>query len=71
MPEINITGFKRRITAEFPDLSTGQVKAAAKRIAWRAAHMNEVFDFYAELRILGIIPDPTALEAVENVEAAA
>ena len=47
MSEISTTGYEKRIAAEFPDLSKGQVRKAAKRIAWRAANMHE-FDFYAE-----------------------
>lgn len=74
MPESSpptLTGYKRRIAAEFPQLSTGQVKATAKKVYWIAQNMHEVFDFYEALRILGIHRDDTARDAVENAEVAA
>lgn len=63
MPAYSTTGFEHRIAADAPDLSASQVKRLAKKIAWRAAHMQEEFDYYAALRILGIYSDPTAKEA--------
>lgn len=68
---MSTTGFEKRIAAEVPDLSRGQVKKLAARLAKRAAVMQEEFDFYAALRVLGISTDPTARDAIRNVEAAA
>lgn len=63
--------YRRRIAAEFPDLTMGQVKAAAKKIFWMAENMHEVFDFYEGMKILGIITDTTARDAIRNIEAVA
>ena len=77
MPEINITGYKVRIRADFPALSESQVKRLAKKVAWRVENMTRFVgaadaDLYEDaLRILGIISDPTARDAVRNVEAVA
>lgn len=74
MPENStptLTGYKRRIAAEFPQLSTGQVKATAKKVFWIAQNMHEVFDFYEALRVLGIHSDTTARDGIKNMEAAA
>lgn len=75
MPEINrtlnLTGYEKKIASTVPELSRPQVRKTAKRIYWIAQNMQEVFDFYEQLRILGIISDPTAREAVENLEDAA
>ena len=68
MPEISTTGFEKLIAAEAPNLSRGRVKALAKRIAYRAQSMQEQFDFFAELRILGLVSDPTARDAIRNIE---
>ena len=77
MPEINITGYKVRIRADFPALSESQVKRLAKKVAWRVENMTRFVgatdaDMYeAALRILGIHADPTARDAVQNVETVA
>ena len=77
MPEINITGYKVRIRADFPALSESQVKRLAKKVAWRVENMTRFVgapdaDLYEDaLRILGIMSDPTARDAVRNVEAVA
>lgn len=68
---MSTTGFEKRIAAEAPDLSRGQVKKLAARLAKRAAVMQEEFDFYAALRVLGVSADPTALRAIQNLESAA
>ncbi len=74
MPEINITGYKARIRNDFPALSESQVKRLAKKVAWRVENMTRFVgaadaDLYEDaLRILGIISDPTARDAVRNVE---
>lgn len=65
------TGYEKRIAAADPSLSKGKVQRLANRIAKRAAAMQEQFDFFAELRILGVIADPTARNAVKNIEAGA
>lgn len=77
MPEINATGFEKRLEVEAPHLSKGQRKAAAKRIAWRMQHATEFVDapietvYEAGLRILGIHSDVTARDAARNLEGAA
>lgn len=68
MPKISTHGFERRIATEAPHLSRGRVKALAKRITYRAQSMQEQFDFFAEMRILGLISDPTARDAIRKVE---
>lgn len=77
MPKISIHGYERRIAADFPTLSRSQAKALAKKVAWRVENMTRFVganqdDMYeAALRILGIHADPTARDAVRNVEAVA
>ena len=77
MPEINATGFEKRLEVEAPHLSKGQRRAAAKRIAWRMQNATQFVDAPAEsiyeegLRILGIHSDVTARDAVRNIEAVA
>ena len=77
MPEINITGYKSRIRNDFPALSESPVKRLAKKVAWRVENMTRFVgatqdDMYeTALRILGIHADPTARDAVHNIEAAA
>ena len=66
---MSTTGFEKRIAAEVPDLSRGQVKKLAARLAKRAATMQDEFDFYAALRVLGISSDPTARDAIRNIAA--
>lgn len=68
MPEISTAGFERRITAECPTLSRSQVKRAAKKIVFIAQNMQETFDFFEGLRILGMVTDTTARDAVRNME---
>lgn len=60
---MSTTGFEKRIAAAAPDLSRGQVKKIARKLAHRAERMQTVTDFYDQLRILGIHPDPTAVAA--------
>lgn len=60
---MSTTGFEKRIAAAAPNLSRGQVKKIARKLAHRAERMQTITDFYAELRILGIHADPTAKEA--------
>lgn len=68
---MSTTGFERRIADAAPDLSRGQVKKIARKLAHRAERMQSVEEFYHALRILGVSSDPTALTAVTNMEAAA
>ena len=66
---MTITGYEKRIREADPTLSRSKAQRLAARIAKRAAAMREEFDFFKELRILGIIADPTARDAVANLEA--
>lgn len=68
---MSVTGFEKRIAAECPDLTRRQVKNLAGMIAKRAAAMQEEFDFFACLRILGMSSDTTARDAIKNMERAA
>ena len=71
------TGFEKRIAQAAPALSKSKVQRLALKITKRMQSSARFADAPPEavyevgLRILGIIPDLTALEAVENVEAAA
>ena len=77
MPKISIHGYERRISADFPTLSRSQTKALAKKVAWRVENMTRFVgatdaDMYEDaLRSLGIHADPTARDAVRNIEAVA
>ena len=77
MPEISTTGYEDRIRNDFPQLSRSQAKRLAKKVAWRVENMTRFVganqdDMYeTALRILGIHADPTARDAVQNIEAAA
>ena len=56
MPENgSVTGFQKRIMEA--GVSKSKAARLAHRLKKRAAAMQEQFDFYRELRILGIIPD--------------
>ncbi len=67
MPEMNLTQLEKRILTE-SNASKGQARKAARKIAHMYANMQEVFDFYEGLRILGIHTDSTARDAIHNVE---
>lgn len=67
MPKIN-SGFKRRILDVCPDIDEHKAGRLAKKIAYRAAAMQEQFDFFESCRILGILPDITARDAIRNLE---
>ncbi|WPR65490.1 hypothetical protein SLW73_03975 [Glutamicibacter protophormiae] len=56
---------QRELLAKNPHYSAGQAKAVAKKMIWIEAN-----GFFEKLRINGIISDPTAREAVRNLEAA-
>ncbi|MGO2634789.1 MAG: hypothetical protein ACTH9H_13690 [Galactobacter sp.] len=63
----SLTGFENRLKTEAPHLSKGQRRAAAKRIAYRMERMTET-SFYESCRILGILSDTTARDAIRNLE---
>lgn len=56
---------QRELLAKNPHYSAGQAKAVAKKMLWIEAN-----GFFEKLRINGIISDPTAREAVRNLEQA-
>lgn len=70
MPTITTTGYERRIYEAVPGIKKGKCQRLALKLAKRAAAMQMELDFYEELRILGIITDTTARDAVENLEMA-
>jgi len=56
---------QRELLAKNPHYSQGQAKAVAKKMDW-----IERNGFFEKLRIQGTISDPTAREAVKNIERA-
>lgn len=72
---VTASGFKNRLLDEAPSLgieiSKGQAAKIGIRLARRLESQMIEFDFYEGLRILGVISDPTARDAVKNVGAAA
>ena len=77
MPEINTTGFERRIAEANPGLKRGKVQRLALKItkrmdaATRFAGSTDAEVYEIGLRILGLHTDATARDAVRNIEAAA
>ena len=77
MPAINTTGFEKRIAAADPSLSRSKVQRLALKITKRMENMtqfvgateDEIYEM--GLRILGLHADPTARDAVRNIEAVA
>lgn len=63
---LSLTGYQNKIREANPHLGKSAVQRIAKKIAKRAAQMQAEFDFYAELRILGIYSDKTARAAIEG-----
>ena len=63
------TGYKNRMIAL--GVNENLAKRLAKRLAYRAQMMQEEFDFFTELRILGVQVDPTPVQAIHNIEEAA
>ena len=61
---MSTTGFERRIADAAPNLSRGQVKKIARKLAHRAERMQTERDFYDALKVLGIHPDPTARDGI-------
>lgn len=71
MPETNTaSGFQTRILEAVPTMNRNYAKRVAYRLKRRAERMQEHFDFDRELRILGIISDPTSRDAIRNIETA-
>ncbi|WP_413455956.1 hypothetical protein ACLQ8T_05610 [Glutamicibacter sp. FR1] len=72
---ITATGYRNRLLEEAPALGIQVSKKQAEKIGIRIARRIESqmveLDFYEALRIMGIISDPTARDAVRNMEAAA
>lgn len=68
---MGITGYQKKIEEAVPGIKDGRARRLALKISKRAAAMQEQFDFYESLRILGVITDTTARDAVRNLEAAA
>lgn len=64
-------GFKNRILDANPGINDKYAERCAKRIARRAAMMQERFDFFESCRVLGIYSDPTARVAVHHTECTA
>lgn len=58
------SGFEKRIREAAPDFSKSKVQRLAIKMAKRAANMQEEFDFYTCLRILGMSSDTTARDAI-------
>ena len=68
------SAFKARIVSYCIDngveLSNSKAQRLAVRIARRAEKMQQEFDFFESLRILGMTTDTTARDAVRNLERA-
>lgn len=72
---ITATGYRNRLLEEAPALGIQMSKKQAEKIGIRIARRIESqmveLDFYESLRIMGIISDPTARDAVRSLEMAA
>ena len=68
------SAFKARIVSYCIDngveLSNSKAQCLAVRIARRAERMQQEFDFFEHMRILGMTSDTTARDAVRNIERA-
>lgn len=67
---MTVTGYQKKIMEAVPAIKKSKAEKLAHKIAKRAADMQEQFDFFESLRILGVISDPTARDAVRNLETA-
>lgn len=65
---MTITGYQKKIMDAVPDMKKSKAEKLAHKIAKRAVAMQEQFDFYESLRILGLISDTTARDANRNLE---
>lgn len=68
---MTVTGYQKRIMSANPGIKKSKAEKLAHKIAKRATDMQEQFDFFEACRILGIMSDPTARDAVRNLEAVA
>ena len=68
------SAFKARIISYCIDngieLAPAKAQKLGVRIARRAEKMQREFDFFESLRVLGMTNDPTARDAVRNIERA-
>ncbi|MGP5219461.1 hypothetical protein [Arthrobacter rhombi] len=72
MPEIlTASEYKNEIIAAVPGVNHNFAARCAKRMKRTAENRAEQFDFYESLRILGIVTDNTARDAVANLEVVA
>lgn len=71
---ITATGYRNRLLEEAPALGIQVSKKQAEKIGIRIARRIESqmveLDFYEALRIMGIISDPTARDAIRSLESA-
>lgn len=65
---MTITGYQKKIMAAVPDMNKNKAERLAIKVAKRAVAMQEEFDFFESLRILGITTDTTARDAIRNLE---
>ena len=68
---MTITGYQKRILEAAPEVGKNKAERLAIKLVKRQERMQEQFDFYECLRILGLISDTTARDAVRNLEAVA
>lgn len=65
------SGFKARIIDhcfhEGIEITDSKARKLAVRMKRRADRMNEEFDFFAEMKILGMTSDPTARDAIRRI----
>ena len=68
------SAFKARIISYCIDngieIAPAKAQKLGIRIARRAEKMQQEFDFFESLRVLGMTSDPTARDAVRNIERA-
>ena len=68
------SAFKARIISYCIDngieIAPAKAQKLGIRIARRAERMQQEFDFFESLRVLGMTSDPTARDAVRNIERA-
>ena len=65
------TACEAKVHAAIPDVKKSRAQRIAGKLVKRAERMGETFDFYESMRILGLISDTTARDAVANLEAVA
>ena len=62
------TGYQKKIMIAVPGMKKSKAEKLAYKMMQRAERMQEQFDFYECLRILGLISDTTARDAASNLE---